>query len=154
MCTSENQVCPFCSGEISDSVFMESDHFYAIYNIAPILPGHSLIITRAHRESFLEFSEIELEELGVFTSGVIRRLMKVFKADAFNYSLQDGVNAGQTVPHFHLHVIPRRENDLESPGDWYPMIEKAGNNQLDSSRRDRLSRDQLKKIVINLREVD
>lgn len=154
MIASEKVLCPFCSEDILDSVFMESDHFYAIYNIAPVIPGHSLIITRTHRESFLDFSQIELQELGIFTSAVIRRLMKVFQADAFNYSLQDGVNAGQTVPHFHLHVIPRRENDLESPGDWYPMIEKAGNYRLDSSRRERLSGDQLKRIVNNLRELD
>lgn len=154
MKSGEGSQCVFCAEEILESVFMESDHFYAIYNIAPMLPGHSLIISRSHRESFLDFEEAEQQELGVFTARVIRRLMKVFNSDAFNYSLQDGKEAGQTIPHFHLHVIPRRGNDLENPGDWYEGIEKAGNYLLDSSRRERLSSDQLKKIVKSLREAD
>lgn len=154
MTLAENRECPFCTREVLDSVFMESEHFMAIYNIAPILPGHSLIITRNHRVSFLDFDESEQKELGIFITKVIRRLMKVFNADAFNYSLQDGVEAGQTIPHFHLHVIPRRKNDFENPGDWYPKIENAANHLLDSSRREQLSKDQLKEILVHLRKED
>jgi bis(5'-adenosyl)-triphosphatase len=144
--------CPFCKPTIKESVFAESAGFMAIYNIAPILAGHSLIIPKNHIHSILELSKDALSEMTLFSQGVTTLLLKTFIAEAFNWSVQDKEFAGQTVSHLHLHIVPRYPYDLPSPGDWYPMIEKNFSDILDETSRQRLTSEQLKQIVLRLRQ--
>lgn len=155
-CKMENEMQefdPFDLKNAEDSVFAESANFAAIYNIAPILPGHSLIIPKRHVLSVLELSDSELAELMIFSKRVVEFLLKAFKADAFNWTIQDGEPAGQTVPHMHLHLIPRKEDDLPSPGDWYPLLKKAQTEVIDSDERVRLTSSQMRRIVSHLRKL-
>jgi len=62
-------------------------------------------------------------------------------------SIQDGKSAGQTVNHFHIHIIPRKENDLESPGEWYPLLQKNSSKIIDSNFRDKINKSDMNKIV-------
>lgn len=143
--------CPFCQSEILKGMFDETDNFIAIYNAAPILPGHSLIIPRRHVASVLDLSEDELFEMVVFSRDTAKRLLRVFKATAFNWTVQDGAPAGQTVPHLHLHLIPRTEADLPSPGDWYPQLKRQQSELIDSDERIRLTDEQLESIATRIR---
>jgi bis(5'-adenosyl)-triphosphatase len=138
--------CPFCHKNIQRAQFAESGGFRAIYNRAPILPGHSLIIPKQHIESLMELTESELAEMTIFARKVTSSLSKIFHAEAFNWCLQDGLAAGQTVPHLHLHLIPRLPADLPSPGDWYPLLEKS-ETEIDSELRARLTPEQIDQIV-------
>jgi bis(5'-adenosyl)-triphosphatase len=143
--------CPFCSQEILNSVFAKTINFYAIYNIAPVFPGHSLIIPKKHIESVLNLSEEQLVEMTLFSVKVTRLLLNVFKTDGFNWSVQDNETAGQTIAHVHFHIVPRIENDLKIPGDWYPMIQNNAGEILDSIFRDKLDNKQMDEIVTHLR---
>lgn len=144
--------CPFCLPDISDIAFAESLHSYAIYNKAPILPGHAMIITKAHYQSLLEVPADLRAELMELSVQAVHMLMKTFQATAFNWTLQDGKPAGQTVMHLHLHLIPRFQGDLPDPGDWYPMLEKHDqDNYIDSQERRQYSKQQLIAIARRIR---
>lgn len=146
--------CPFCQKDISEIAFLENENFYAIYNIAPILPGHSLIIPKKHKFSLFELNEEELKQFILLGQKAGKVLSKAFNVDAFNWSIQEREVAGQSVPHLHMHVIPRKKGDLKSPGDWYPMLEeKFYSKHIDSKERSQLTREQMVKIVMHLKEI-
>lgn len=144
--------CPFCDIKIENTVFARSEKFLAIYNIAPILPGHSLIIPKSHIQSAMEFSDADLAEMILFTRNVTDLLLTTFNAEAFNWSIQEKEAAGQSVSHLHLHIVPRYRGDLPDPGDWYPRIESSYEKILDSENRIKLSDEELWKIVGKLRQ--
>lgn len=140
--------CPFCASNISEISFMESDNFWVIYNHAPILPGHSLVIPKCHIESLLELTDEEQYEFVHLSINAAKNILKVFKADSFNWTVQEKPAAGQTIPHLHLHIFPRYENDLPKPGDWYPLLRQSEESQyIDSAKRKRFTREELVDIV-------
>lgn len=145
--------CPFCAPDVNRIKFAESANFAAVYNIAPILPGHSLIVPKRHVRSVLQLSDDELCEMMTFSRKVINILLAAFGAIAFDWTIQDGEAAGQTVPHFHLHLIPRRFKDLPTPGDWYPRLKESQEKVIDSEHRPRLTPEEMDKVVAKLREV-
>ncbi len=146
--------CPFCARHINEITFHESENFRAIYNIAPILPGHSLIVPKTHCSSLFNFTDAELSELMIFSRAVIVMLQKAFSCVGFNLTLQEQEEAGQTIEHFHLHIIPRQPNDLPSPGDWYPELQKTSSKQIDSADRPKLTRKQMVSIVEKIRLIN
>ena len=145
--------CPFCHTSIRKSVFDESPNFLAIYNLAPIFPGHSLIIPKKHLKSVDELSDVELSEMTLFARKTTRLLQKVFKAESFNWSLQDKEHAGQTQAHLHLHIVLRFPGDLPEPGDWYPRVQQNTQEILDSESREKLSPEEINRIVLKIKKL-
>src|SRR5215475_12498349 len=147
----DEQECPFDYPGIRTAEYAGDEKFAAIYNIAPILPGHSLIIPRWHVARLGDLSEAESCRFFVFARRVTEFLLAHFQADGFDWSIQDGWTAGQTVGHVHLHVIPRWQGDLPAPGDWYDRLQMpvatAADGPVDSAVRPRLSDLDLDKIV-------
>src|ERR1035437_6055122 len=111
--------CPFCNPDINITAFSESQNFLAIYDIAPILPGHSLIIPKQHIQSIHDLSNDQLNEFLQFGREVTRKLSIFFKTEAFDWIIQENEEAGQSIPHLHLHIILRTKDDLSNAGDWY-----------------------------------
>ena len=90
---------------IPDShVFWEGDHFCSIVNLKPITDGHVLLITRRQASRFGQLTDLELRELHEAASNISRTLM----GGNSNIVVQDGSDAGQTVKHFHMHIVPRQ----------------------------------------------
>jgi bis(5'-adenosyl)-triphosphatase len=145
--------CPFCNTNVLDAEFAESENFRAIYNRAPILAGHSLVIPKRHVKGLMDLSELELCELVIFGRKAVKILLRAFSARAFDWSIQDGEEAGQTVPHLHLHLIPRKSDDLPRPGDWYSQLRKSHSQVIDSGSRVKLTPDQMKETVTYIRKV-
>lgn len=104
--------CPFCS-PASEKVFHEGRLVRGIWDAFPVSDGHALIITRAHRSTWFDATEEERQELTAaietVRAAVARRYPEVRD---FNFGVNVGQHAGQTVPHLHLHVIPRRMGDV------------------------------------------
>jgi bis(5'-adenosyl)-triphosphatase len=144
--------CTFCEDKILDIAFAKSINFLAIYNLAPIFPGHTLIIPVNHIESVLELQSEELNEMIMFTRSVTTILLRTFKAEAFNWSVQDKEAAGQTIAHLHMHIVLRFKDDLPDPGDWYPKIQNNHSEILDSASRQRHTPDEMHQIVDLLRK--
>lgn len=144
--------CPFCDLAILDSEFASSSNFRAVYNLAPILPGHSLIIPKKHVKSFMDLSEDHLHELVSFSRHTMRALLATFNVSGFNWTIQEGGEAGQTIPHLHVHLIPRQVNDLRQPGDWYPLLRQSESEIIDSEERTKLSRQDMRQIVQEIKK--
>jgi bis(5'-adenosyl)-triphosphatase len=145
--------CPFCNARDKAFAQSESRRFLALYNIAPILPGHSLIVPKWHVKTFDDLSNKETIELVLFSRKCMEFLKKEFRADGFNWTIQEGLSGGQTVRHFHLHLIPRHTADLKSPGDWYPrLLEWYSDSNIDSAERPRHTTEEIKVIVDKLRQ--
>lgn len=143
--------CPFCDSTRGSHAIERNDHFLAIYNIAPIVPGHTLIIPARHVESVLALSESEMAEFFSFARHVTSLLLKVYSATAFNWSIQEGAVAGQTITHLHLHIIPRQPADLPNPDGWYQKLREMEPDILDEASRRRLSESEIAAEIRKIR---
>lgn len=130
--------CLFCRQEVQNKSFASNEGFCAMYNIAPIVPGHSLVIPKKHRSSLFDLSDEELGEMMIFARKVTSVLKVYFGCEGFDWSLQNGISAGQTVPHIHLHIIPRKSGDMQENEEWYSKIPTNEQVLLDSQSRERL----------------
>jgi len=108
-------VCPFCCLENLE-IIESSPNFFVVYDKTPVTPGHCLIIPFRHFADAFELSFDELTEAWE----LVRKLRRKLKTDdaaitGFNLGFNSGVDAGQTVFHVHIHLIPRRHGDVEKP---------------------------------------
>jgi diadenosine tetraphosphate (Ap4A) HIT family hydrolase len=137
--------CPFCADAIKATVFAESTHCRAIINIAPVLPGHVLVIPKKHYQQVLALPNCVYEDMMHFMRKVSRGLLRAYNAGGINWTLQEGGEAGQTIMHLHFHLIPRKHDDLDEPGDWYPRLKES--QHIDSKNRPKLSVKDIKDIA-------
>lgn len=106
--------CPFCALS-SDRIRIEGKHALVIDDGFPISPGHALIVPRRHVASLFELEERESGELFELLARARSCLLKEQQPDGFNIGINDGVAAGQTVMHLHVHLIPRYLGDQRDP---------------------------------------
>lgn len=106
--------CPFCQLPDERILFATPD-FKVIRDGYPVSPGHTLVISRRHIGSLFELSPDEFQALWGILQQVRANLDEAFRPDGFNLGVNDGSVAGQTVPHLHLHVIPRYQGDSADP---------------------------------------
>ncbi|WP_249605371.1 HIT domain-containing protein [Chromobacterium sp. IRSSSOUMB001] len=105
-------LCPFCSLSPDRHLFANT-YGVVIRDGFPISPGHTLIIPRRHIASFFALEPAEREGLMVLLDQARQQLLAELKPDGFNIGINDGTAAGQTVPHLHIHLIPRFAGDRE-----------------------------------------
>ena len=118
--------CPFCTLPATrilggdDLALIASDGF-------PVAPGHTLIVPRRHVTSFFEATAPERASLLQLLDQAKAIVDAEFGPDAYNIGINDGRVAGQTVPHLHIHLIPRHEGDSADPrgGVRWVLPEKA-----------------------------
>lgn len=89
---------------------------FALVNLKPLLPGHILICPVRVVPRLSQLSAREISDLFLTVRRVSRTLERVYRASSLNVAVQDGVDAGQSVPHVHVHVIPRQGGDLNEKG--------------------------------------
>lgn len=106
--------CPFCD-LAADSFVEQNEHALAFQDRYPLTPGHTLVVPRRHVASPFDLERDELAALWVLVAHVRRVLAVEIAPDAFTIGVNDGVAAGQTVMHAHVHVIPRRADDVPDP---------------------------------------
>ena len=110
--------CPFCEliAEDSDSrIVQENEHAVAIRDAYPVSPGHTLIIPKRHEGSFFALSSAEQQSVMELLNSQHQRLQAKYQFTDCNVGINDGSSAGQTVPHCHLHLIPRARGDVDDP---------------------------------------
>lgn len=107
--------CIFCNikeGKAEAEIIFEDEHILAFLDIQPVNYGHTLVIPKKHYDNFLTIPKDELNRLThatQFIAGIIKRTLN---ADGFNVISNNGDPAGQSVFHFHYHIIPRFKNDF------------------------------------------
>ena len=105
-----------------------NEHGLTVLDAYPVSPGHTLIIPHRHMGSFFELAPEERDGLLALLNQARATLEHSHpKPDGYNIGINDGSAAGQTVPHLHIHLIPRYAGDIEDPrgGVRWVMSEKA-----------------------------
>ena len=106
--------CPFCSLPAERCV-RQSEHSVVIHDGFPVSPGHTLIIPRRHVASFFDITDAERADLMSLLTAARDDLERQLHPAGFNIGINDGAAAGQTVPHLHIHLIPRYDGDRDDP---------------------------------------
>ena len=121
--------CPFCEITKHDKkrIIKQNDLAFIIRDGFPVSEGHTLIIPKRHVASFFEITNEERRALLDLLDQVQKDLDHKLKPAAYNIGINDGIAAGQTVPHLHVHLIPRYKGDVEDPrgGIRWIMPDKA-----------------------------
>jgi histidine triad (HIT) family protein len=114
--------CIFCgivAGELPAQIVDSDDHTVAFMDVNPATRGHALVVPRRHTADLMEVSDEDLERTMLAMRRLARRIDDVLEPDGFNILNSCRPAAWQTVFHFHVHVIPRYDDDpLKLP--WVP----------------------------------
>mmetsp|Transcript_13218 Transcript_13218/g.26839 ORF Transcript_13218/g.26839 Transcript_13218/m.26839 type:complete len:158 (+) Transcript_13218:1795-2268(+) len=94
-------------------VFYLTERVMCFVNLKPVVPGHVLISPRRICPKLADLDDAELQELWRVAAVIAPRIQREFGGTGVTYALQDGPTAGQTVPHVHIHVLPRRAGDFD-----------------------------------------
>ena len=134
MMSTEKSACPFCELE-SQRVVDSNEHCFALRDLYPVAKLHTLIIPKRHVSDYFGLSGEELEGIH---SMILSQRGKIVEEDptveGFNIGMNCGEVAGQTIFHCHVHLIPRRRDDVDNPrggvrhlipgmGDYSPPVE-------------------------------
>ena len=104
----------FSDVHVSDYL-LESDFFYVIYDKYPVSKGHALIVSKKVKTDFFTLNHLEQSNLIEMINNTKKILDETFIPDAYNIGMNCGAIAGQTVMHFHCHIIPRYNGDMKDP---------------------------------------
>ncbi len=104
--------CVYCEdASIQARLITENELAWSFPTNIPIVPGHILICPKRHVARLEDLSDEELKALLGLRLELKAALAKTFNCEGFNYAWNEGAVAGQSVPHLHLHMLPRREGD-------------------------------------------
>lgn len=106
--------CPFCA-PITAEIIAEDPAGVALLDRFPVSRGHCLIVPRRHVASFFDLTPPERVALLQLAEKAKAVLDATHRPDGYNLGINDGAAAGQTIPHVHLHLIPRYAGDHEDP---------------------------------------
>lgn len=106
--------CPFCSLDAHRIVFAD-DLALALDDAFPVSPGHALAIPRRHAGSWFELTVRERQAVLGMVDRLKERIEHSRTPSGYNIGINDGLAAGQTVPHVHVHLIPRYDGDVPDP---------------------------------------
>ncbi|WP_026651353.1 HIT family protein [Butyrivibrio proteoclasticus] len=103
--------CKLANGVFPTNSIYEDDNFKVILDNGPATKGHALVLPKQHYENLFEIPEDTLKEAAAVAKKVASTMKEKLGCDGLNLVQNNGEAAGQTVMHFHLHIIPRYNND-------------------------------------------
>jgi diadenosine tetraphosphate (Ap4A) HIT family hydrolase len=106
--------CPFCTLPPA-RILQANDQAVVIQDAFPVSRGHTLVLPRRHVGSFFDLEPAERDAMFKLLEEARRDLDQTLHPDGYNIGINDGPAAGQTVPHLHLHLIPRYKGDQADP---------------------------------------
>ena len=107
--------CPFCNSD-DKRIISNYDDYYVIRDLFPVTELHTLIIPKRCVASYFDLNDRELNNLQQIIKKEKEELINIDKTiSGFNLGVNDGLDAGQTIFHCHVHLIPRRKNDVDDP---------------------------------------
>jgi len=98
-------------------VFLETDLSYAFVNLKPVVPGHVLISSKEVVSRFGDLRAEQVDDMWRLAHRIGPKLEVMHDAQSLTLVIQDGPDAGQTVPHVHIHVMPRKKGDFQRNDD-------------------------------------
>ncbi|GAA0167610.1 hypothetical protein LIER_40418 [Lithospermum erythrorhizon] len=123
-------------------VFYSSELSYAMVNLRPVVPVHVLVCPRREVKRFVDLTTDETCDLWLAAQKIGCQLETYHKASSLTFTIQDGPQAGQTVPHVHIHILPRKSGDFANNDEIYDAIDEKEKElkqklDLDKERTDR-----------------
>ena len=103
--------CKIANGEIPAATLYEDENFRVILDLGPASKGHALILPKSHAANIYEMPDELAGKAMILAKKMACALTKALKCDGFNIVQNNGECAGQTVFHFHMHLIPRYKED-------------------------------------------
>lgn len=104
--------CIFCKivrSEIPAIKVYEDEHTLTFMDIQPASPGHTLVISKTHAANLLEIAEPDLLAVALTVQRIARAVQRALEPDGLRIGQFNGATAGQTVLHYHVHIVPMRE---------------------------------------------
>ncbi len=108
-----NKPCPFCN--LEREKILESELSFAIYDGFPVNEGHALIIPKRHTAIYFDLTNDEQTDCFKLLNEIKAIVQEKYNPPGFNVGININEAAGQTVPHVHIHLIPRYHGDVEEP---------------------------------------
>lgn len=108
--------CKIAAGEIPSATIYEDEDFKVILDIEPASKGHALIIPKEHYANLYELEDELAAKALVLAKKMITKLTDILGCDGYNVLQNNGPAAGQTVFHFHMHLVPRYKDDTVQIG--------------------------------------
>ena len=109
----ENKPCPFCN--LEREKILETNSSFAIFDGFPVNEGHALIIPKRHNANYFDLTLEEQKDCIELLNRVKFIVQEKYNPAGFNVGININEAAGQTIPHVHIHLIPRYEGDVEEP---------------------------------------
>lgn len=113
--------CKIAGGEIPSAALYEDNDFRVILDLGPASKGHALILPKEHYANIYQIPDELAGKAMVLAKKMAAKMKAVLPCDGVNVVQNNGACAGQTVFHFHMHLIPRNENDQVGV-NWVPGI--------------------------------
>nr|XP_042140325.1 bis(5'-adenosyl)-triphosphatase isoform X1 [Peromyscus maniculatus bairdii] len=113
-------------------VFLKTELSFALVNRKPVVPGHVLVCPLRPVERFRDLRPDEVADLFQVTQRVGTVVEKHFQGTSITFSMQDGPEAGQTVKHVHVHILPRKAGDFRRNDNIYDELQKHDKEEEDS----------------------
>jgi len=111
----EKSDCIFCSPDSELEIILESATTYSIYDKYPVSNGHTLIIPKRHCANYFDLTFREQSACWFMVNAVKNILQNKYNPDGFNIGINVNFASGQTIPHVHIHIIPRYSGDVSDP---------------------------------------
>ena len=124
--------CKIAAGEIPSATLYEDDDFRVILDLGPASKGHALILPKEHYRNLYDIDEEVVAKAMILAKKMVNKLTKVLDCDGYNIVQNNEECAGQSVFHFHMHLVPRFIKDTVTV-TWVP-------GQSDNEELDRLSK--------------
>lgn len=102
--------CKLANKEIPTNIIYENKNFVAFLDANPVSKGHCLVVPKKHMKNILDADDKAIKEGFLIASKIAKFLKKKFKCEGVNILTNANARAGQTVMHFHIHIIPRYKN--------------------------------------------
>lgn len=111
--------CKIANGEIPSATLYEDNDFRVILDVNPASKGHTLILPKKHADNLYDLPDETASKALVLAKNMASKIENALECDGLNLVQNNGETAGQTVFHFHMHIIPRYKNDSVKLG-WKP----------------------------------
>ncbi len=124
--------CIFCkiiNKEIPANFIYEDEYVIAFLDVNPLAEGHTLVVPRKHFENIFDIDKEVLERIISVAKRISQRMKEVLGASGVNLMNASGISAEQSVFHFHLHIIPRKDGDDTDFSSWWQTKVKKLNEE-------------------------
>ena len=111
----EGEECRFCTSKPGRRLLLEGQYGFAAFDRHPASEGHFLVIPYRHFAEYFDINDEERDELWSLVAEGKKIVDQKYSPDGYNIGINVGKWAGQSIPHLHIHVIPRYQGDVENP---------------------------------------